>query len=154
MNIGNDVFRAIKAVTPGSYTFILPATKEVPRRRLHPRNKTVGGRIPHNRVVQALLAALGEPPRAGALRASAWRYCAVVAVFVPARIALPRSMMAGRVAAAVSLPLGALVLRSPDWPFALLMGVIVYWAHQKRFIGMLQGKEPKFYTQDAMGPRG
>lgn len=61
VQIDNDVFRSIKAVTPGSYTFILPATKEVPRRLLHPKKKTVGVRIPDNRVVQALLAELGEP---------------------------------------------------------------------------------------------
>ncbi|MHC6221136.1 L-threonylcarbamoyladenylate synthase [Arthrobacter sp. MMS24-S77] len=59
--IDNDVFRSIKAVTPGSYTFILPATKEVPRRLLHPKKKTVGVRIPHHNFVQALLAELGEP---------------------------------------------------------------------------------------------
>ncbi|XAS65721.1 L-threonylcarbamoyladenylate synthase [Pseudarthrobacter sp. So.54] len=61
VQIDNDVFRTLKAVTPGSYTFILPATKEVPRRLLHPKKKTVGVRIPDNRVVQALLAELGEP---------------------------------------------------------------------------------------------
>jgi tRNA threonylcarbamoyl adenosine modification protein (Sua5/YciO/YrdC/YwlC family) len=61
VHIDNAVFRAIKAATPGSYTFILPATKEVPRRLLHPKKKTVGVRIPDNRVVQALLAELGEP---------------------------------------------------------------------------------------------
>ncbi|MGY2746762.1 L-threonylcarbamoyladenylate synthase [Pseudarthrobacter sp. O4] len=61
VQIDNDVFRSIKAVTPGSYTFILPATKEVPRRLLHPKKKTVGVRIPDNRVVQALLTELGEP---------------------------------------------------------------------------------------------
>ncbi|MFJ5958557.1 L-threonylcarbamoyladenylate synthase [Paenarthrobacter sp. NPDC092416] len=59
--IDNDVFRSIKAVTPGSYTFILPATKEVPKRLLHPKKKTVGVRIPNHKVVQALLAELGEP---------------------------------------------------------------------------------------------
>ncbi|MGM7778312.1 L-threonylcarbamoyladenylate synthase [Arthrobacter sp. KNU-44] len=59
--IDNDVFRSIKAVTPGSYTFILPATKEVPRRLLHPKKKTVGVRIPDHIFVQALLAELGEP---------------------------------------------------------------------------------------------
>ncbi|HKU29856.1 L-threonylcarbamoyladenylate synthase [Arthrobacter sp. NyZ413] len=59
--IDNDVFRSIKAVTPGSYTFILPATKEVPRRLLHPKKKTVGVRIPDHNVVHALLAELGEP---------------------------------------------------------------------------------------------
>ncbi|HEX9066399.1 MAG TPA: L-threonylcarbamoyladenylate synthase [Streptosporangiaceae bacterium] len=59
--VANRVFRAIKAATPGSYTFILPATKEVPRRLQHPRKKTVGVRIPRHVVAQALLAELGEP---------------------------------------------------------------------------------------------
>lgn len=59
--IDNAVFRAIKAATPGQYTFILPATKEVPRRLLQPKKKTVGVRIPHHVVVRALLAELGEP---------------------------------------------------------------------------------------------
>jgi tRNA threonylcarbamoyl adenosine modification protein (Sua5/YciO/YrdC/YwlC family) len=59
--IDNAVFRAIKAATPGPYTFILPATKEVPRRLLHPKKKTVGVRIPDHPVVRALLAELGEP---------------------------------------------------------------------------------------------
>lgn len=61
VEINNAVFRAIKASTPGSYTFILPATKEVPRRLLHPKKKTVGVRIPDHVVAQALLAELGEP---------------------------------------------------------------------------------------------
>ncbi len=61
VHIDNRVFRAIKAATPGPYTFILPGTKEVPRRLLHPKKKTVGVRIPDNPVVQALLAELGEP---------------------------------------------------------------------------------------------
>jgi tRNA threonylcarbamoyl adenosine modification protein (Sua5/YciO/YrdC/YwlC family) len=59
--IDNAVFRAIKAATPGPYTFILPATKEVPRRLMHPKKKTVGVRIPEHPVVRALLAELGEP---------------------------------------------------------------------------------------------
>ena len=59
--VDNAVFRAIKASTPGSYTFILPATKEVPRRLMHPKKKTVGVRIPDHVVTQALLAELGEP---------------------------------------------------------------------------------------------
>ena len=61
VHIDNTVFRAIKAATPGSYTFILPATKEVPRRLLHPKKKTVGVRIPDHAVAQALLDELGEP---------------------------------------------------------------------------------------------
>jgi tRNA threonylcarbamoyl adenosine modification protein (Sua5/YciO/YrdC/YwlC family) len=59
--VPNRVFRAIKAATPGSYTFILPATKEVPRRLQHPGKKTVGVRIPRHVATQALLAELGEP---------------------------------------------------------------------------------------------
>ncbi|HEY2240938.1 MAG TPA: L-threonylcarbamoyladenylate synthase [Streptosporangiaceae bacterium] len=59
--VPNSVFRAIKAATPGSYTFILPATKEVPRRLQHPGKKTVGVRLPRHVATQALLAELGEP---------------------------------------------------------------------------------------------
>lgn len=61
VQISNVVFRMVKSATPGSYTFILPATKEVPRRLLHPRKKTVGVRIPEHPVAQALLTELGEP---------------------------------------------------------------------------------------------
>jgi tRNA threonylcarbamoyl adenosine modification protein (Sua5/YciO/YrdC/YwlC family) len=61
VQIPNSIFRAIKAATPGSYTFILPATKEVPRRLQHPGKKTVGVRIPRHVATHALLAELGEP---------------------------------------------------------------------------------------------
>ncbi|MFD0576453.1 L-threonylcarbamoyladenylate synthase [Dactylosporangium darangshiense] len=61
VQISNSVFRLVKAVTPGSYTFILPASPEVPRRLLHPKKRTVGVRIPQHTVTQALLAELGEP---------------------------------------------------------------------------------------------
>lgn len=61
VQLDNAVFRAVKAATPGRYTFILPATREVPRRLLHPRKRTVGVRIPAHPVTRALLDALGEP---------------------------------------------------------------------------------------------
>lgn len=61
VQLDNAVFRAVKAATPGQYTFILPATKEVPRRLLHPRKRTVGVRIPDHPVTRALLDELGEP---------------------------------------------------------------------------------------------
>lgn len=61
VHLDNAVFRAIRAATPGRYTFILPATGEVPRKMLHPKKRTVGARIPDHPVVQALLAELGEP---------------------------------------------------------------------------------------------
>jgi len=61
VHIDNAAFRAIKAATPGPYTFILPATGEVPKRLMHPKKKTVGVRIPEHPVVRALLEELGEP---------------------------------------------------------------------------------------------
>ena len=59
--VSNSIFRALKSSTPGPFTFILPATKEVPRRMLNPKKRTVGVRIPDHVVVQALLTELGEP---------------------------------------------------------------------------------------------
>src|SRR5258708_17511075 len=59
--VAKPVFRAIKAATPGAYTFILPATKEVPLRLQHPGKKTVGVRSPRHVVAQAALAELGAP---------------------------------------------------------------------------------------------
>ncbi len=59
--LDNAAFRAVKAATPGPYTFILPATQEVPRRLAHPKKKTVGIRIPDHTFVRALLKELGEP---------------------------------------------------------------------------------------------
>ncbi len=61
VHVDNSAFRAIKSATPGPYTFILPATSEVPRRLMHPKKRTVGVRIPDHVLVQALLAELGEP---------------------------------------------------------------------------------------------
>ena len=59
--VDNTQYRLLKATTPGSYTFILEGTKELPRRVLHPKRKTIGLRIPAHKVALALLAALGEP---------------------------------------------------------------------------------------------
>ena len=59
--VDNSQYRLLKAVTPGPYTFILEGTKELPRRLLHPKRKTIGLRIPEHPVVAALLAELGEP---------------------------------------------------------------------------------------------
>lgn len=59
--VDNSQFRQLKAATPGTYTFILPATKEVPNRTLHPKRKTIGLRVPDNKIALALLAELGEP---------------------------------------------------------------------------------------------
>lgn len=59
--VNNSQFRLIKQLTPGPYTFILKATKEVPRMTLHPKKNTVGVRIPDHNITQALVTALGEP---------------------------------------------------------------------------------------------
>ena len=59
--VDNSVYRTLKSLTPGPYTFILKATSEVPRRLQNPKRKTIGIRVPDNRIAQALLEELGEP---------------------------------------------------------------------------------------------
>ena len=59
--VDNSQYRLLKATTPGAYTFILEGTKELPRRVLHPKRKTIGLRIPDHPVALALLEVLGEP---------------------------------------------------------------------------------------------
>jgi tRNA threonylcarbamoyl adenosine modification protein (Sua5/YciO/YrdC/YwlC family) len=61
VQMDNYVFRAVKAATPGPYTFILKATREAPKVMLHPKKKTVGVRIPQHTTALALLHTLGEP---------------------------------------------------------------------------------------------
>lgn len=65
--VDNQQFRAIKQATPGAFTFILEATKEVPRRVSHPQRKTIGLRVPDHQVLQALLALHGAPLLAATL---------------------------------------------------------------------------------------
>jgi tRNA threonylcarbamoyl adenosine modification protein (Sua5/YciO/YrdC/YwlC family) len=59
--VDNKQYRLLKAATPGSFTFLLEATREVPRRLQHPKRSTIGLRVPDHPVVSALLAELGEP---------------------------------------------------------------------------------------------
>ncbi len=59
--VDNRQYRMLKAATPGAYTFILEATKEVPRRLSHPSRKTIGLRVPEHEIAQALLGELGQP---------------------------------------------------------------------------------------------
>lgn len=59
--VDNQQYRMLKAATPGPYTFILEATKEVPRRVSHPSRKTIGLRVPENAIAQALLSELAQP---------------------------------------------------------------------------------------------
>jgi len=59
--VDNAQFRLLKMATPGSFTFILQATREVPRRTLHPKRSTIGLRVPDHKVSLALLEELGEP---------------------------------------------------------------------------------------------
>ena len=59
--VNNPAYRMIKSLTPGPYTFLLRATKDVPRRFQHPKRKTIGLRVPENRIVLDLLESLGEP---------------------------------------------------------------------------------------------
>jgi tRNA threonylcarbamoyl adenosine modification protein (Sua5/YciO/YrdC/YwlC family) len=59
--VDNTQYRLLKSATPGSYTFILRATREVPRRLMHPKRKSIGVRVPDHRIAQALLGELNEP---------------------------------------------------------------------------------------------
>ena len=59
--VDNAQYRLLKATTPGSYTFILEGTKELPRRVLHPKRKTIGLRVPAHKVALAVLEEFGEP---------------------------------------------------------------------------------------------
>ena len=59
--VDNWAYRMLKAMTPGPYTFILPATRVVPKRLQHPKRRTIGLRVPDHRLVRAVLDALGEP---------------------------------------------------------------------------------------------
>jgi tRNA threonylcarbamoyl adenosine modification protein (Sua5/YciO/YrdC/YwlC family) len=59
--VDNVQYRTLRAATPGAYTFILRATREVPRRLMHPRRRTIGVRVPAHAAALALLAELGEP---------------------------------------------------------------------------------------------
>jgi len=59
--VDNSVFRILKHCTPGPYTFILPATKEVPRRVMNEKRKTIGIRVPDNAILSAILEQIGEP---------------------------------------------------------------------------------------------
>ena len=61
VEMDNWVFRAVKAATPGPYTFILKATREVPKMMQHPKKRTIGVRIPNHRTTLALLDAVGSP---------------------------------------------------------------------------------------------
>jgi len=58
--VDNAMYRLLNAYTPGAYTFILPATREVPRRLQHPKRKTIGLRIPDNNITKAILEEFGE----------------------------------------------------------------------------------------------
>lgn len=59
--VDNTAYRLLKTATPGPYTFILPATREVPRRLVDTKRKSIGLRVPDNEICRALLAELGEP---------------------------------------------------------------------------------------------
>jgi len=59
--VDNWAYRLLKSMTPGPYTFVLPASREVPKRLQHPKRRTIGLRVPDHRLVQVMLAELGEP---------------------------------------------------------------------------------------------
>jgi tRNA threonylcarbamoyl adenosine modification protein (Sua5/YciO/YrdC/YwlC family) len=66
--VDNAAYRIVKRLTPGPFTFLLPATREVPRRLVHPKKKTIGLRVPDSQIVNGLLATLGEPMMSTTMR--------------------------------------------------------------------------------------
>jgi tRNA threonylcarbamoyl adenosine modification protein (Sua5/YciO/YrdC/YwlC family) len=66
--VENWTYRLIKSLTPGPYTFILPATREVPKRLQNPKRRTIGLRVPDHPIVHAILALLGEPVMSSTLQ--------------------------------------------------------------------------------------
>ncbi len=66
--VDDPSYRILKHLTPGPFTFLLPATREVPRRLVHPKRRTIGLRVPDNPVTQELLEALGEPMMSTSMR--------------------------------------------------------------------------------------
>ena len=90
----------------------------------------------------------------GALLAYDWRYFLVALGVGLLVIAATRYMMAGQVAASVALPAWAVSTRQADWLLMVVLGAVVYVRHHRRFVGLLQSKEPKLYIHDRQGPRG
>lgn len=125
-----------------------------------PRAVVLGAVLGHNYSLwlslgkRKVLGGKGLATGGGALLAYDWRYFLVVLVTGLAVIALTRYMMAGQVAATLSLPLFAIVTGQPDLPFVLLLAGLVYTRHHRRFVGLIRGREPRLYVDDGMGPRG
>jgi glycerol-3-phosphate acyltransferase PlsY len=101
-----------------------------------------------------LLGGKGLATGGGALLAYDWRYFLIVLGVGLTVIAVTRFMMAGQVAAAISLPAYTVATRQPDWPYMVVLGALVYARHHRRFVGLLSGREPKAYIHDRQGPRG
>ncbi|GAV31101.1 predicted membrane protein [Coriobacteriaceae bacterium EMTCatB1] len=91
---------------------------------------------------------------AGALLAYDARYFAAVLAVGLIVLALTRIMLAGQVAAALALPATALLTRSPDLPFTIVLSAVVIAAHVRRLRGLARGEEPRMYVDDSGGPRG
>ena len=125
-----------------------------------PQAVVLGAVIGHNYSLwlsiakRRVLGGKGLATGGGALLAYDWRYFLIVVGVGLAVIAVTRYMMAGQVAAALSLPIYAVATGQPDTLFVILLGVLVYVRHHRRFVGLIRGEEPKLYVDDNMGPRG
>ena len=125
-----------------------------------PRAVVLGAVIGHNYSLwlsltkKRILGGKGLATGGGALLAYDWRYFLIVLGVGLLVIAVTRYMMAGQVAAALVLPAYTIVTGQPDVGFVVLLGVLVYLRHHRRFVGLIRGEEPKLYVEDKMGPRG
>lgn len=127
---------------------------------LGPQAVVLGAVLGHNYSLwlsiakRKILGGKGLATGGGALLAYDWRYFLFVLVVGLTVIAVTRYMMAGQVAATLSLPVYVMITGQQDMLFVLLLGGLVYLRHHRRFVGLLKGEEPKLYVEDRMGPRG
>jgi acyl phosphate:glycerol-3-phosphate acyltransferase len=148
------------ALNVGGVAWSASVTPFVAAAVLGPQAVVLGAVIGHNYSLwlsiakRRVLGGKGLATGGGALIAYNWQYFLIVLVVGLTVIAVTRYMMAGQVAAALSLPVYVVITGQPDMLFVMLLGGLVYLRHHKRFVGLLQGKEPRLYVEDRMGPRG
>ncbi|MDI6692816.1 MAG: glycerol-3-phosphate acyltransferase [Anaerosomatales bacterium] len=149
--------KVVLASTP----LLTPASQAAPSAIVLPQAAVLGAVVGHNYSIWLAIkdrrlrrTGKGLAAGAGALLAYDVRYFAAVLAAGLIVLALTRIMLAGQVAAALALPVSSLLMRSPDWPFAIALSAVVIAAHARRLQGMARGEEPRMYVYDSGGPRG
>lgn len=149
---------ALKGILPVLTVYLLFGTGSAGR--LLAAVAIIGAVVGHNwslwlsLVKRRVLGGKGLATGGGALLVYDWRYFLIVLVVGLGTIAVTRYMMAGQVAASLSLPLYTLATQQSDAALMCVLGAIVYARHHRRFVGLLKGEEPRLYIHDRQGPRG